>query len=308
MDDGVLSAERADGQLTDRQFVADVHRLARRGQLLGGLRVGVKRGARIAVQKGGQALRVDVVGVLVGDHDRGQAGDALEAVREVARIEQHRRVAEIGKNAGMTEMRELHVYDCALMGCRAMRLVVVTTLIVGGLLVTCVWPAIGQADPETCPPVCDQIPDTAWIPREAIPLNSTYHWPALAAAAVSMTGAATPRFRFEEVCATPALPQRHSQCRGIRQQGDGRRPRRASGSCGPRWCTGAATRAAAEQSATSVFDIATAALRGCQLGVATESPSVTVDEPNRLSAVVSGPTMHAHLSRWRTRKTARSAS
>ena len=49
-------------------------------------------------------------------------------------------------------------------------------------------------------------------------------------------------------------------------------------------------------SATSVFDIAAAALRGCQLGVAAESPSVTVDEPNRLSAVVSGPTvLHTYL-------------
>ncbi len=45
-----------------------------------------------------------------------------------------------------------------------------------------------------------------------------------------------------------------------------------------------------------MFDIAAAALRGCQLGVAAESPSVTVDEPNRLSAVVSGPTvLHTYL-------------
>jgi len=47
---------------------------------------------------------------------------------------------------------------------------------------------------------------------------------------------------------------------------------------------------------TSVFDIAAGAVRGCQLGAAAESPSVTVDEPNRLSAVVSGPTMlHTYL-------------
>jgi hypothetical protein len=37
-------------------------------------------------------------------------------VRESSRVEQHSGVAEVGKNAGMTEMRELHVYDCALMG------------------------------------------------------------------------------------------------------------------------------------------------------------------------------------------------
>jgi hypothetical protein len=50
------------------------------------------------------------------------------------------------------------------------------------------------------------------------------------------------------------------------------------------------------QNASSVFDIAAAALRGCQLGAPAESPSVTVDEPNRLAAVISGPViMHTYL-------------
>src|ERR1700722_12507723 len=89
-----------------------------------------------------------------------------------------------------------------------MRLVLAATLIASGLLVACVssW-GFAVADPETCPPVCDKIPDTAWISPSAIPLNSTYHWPSPAGSAVPLTGAATPRFRFEEVCATPALPQ-----------------------------------------------------------------------------------------------------
>ena len=43
--------------------------------------------------------------------------------------------------------------------------------------------------------------------RPSIPLNSTYRWPSLAGLAVPMTGTTTPRFRFEEVCATPAFPQ-----------------------------------------------------------------------------------------------------
>ena len=42
--------------------------------------------------------------------------------------------------------------------------------------------------------------------------------------------------------------------------------------------------------------LAAAALRGCQLGAAAESPSVTTDEPNRLAAVISGPViMHTYL-------------
>ena len=89
-----------------------------------------------------------------------------------------------------------------------MRLVLAATLIAGGLLVACVSSSgFAVADPETCPPVCDKIPDTAWISSSAIPLNATYHWPSPAGSAVPMTGGATPRFRFEEVCATPVFPQ-----------------------------------------------------------------------------------------------------
>ena len=176
-----------------------------------------------------------------------------------------------------------------------MRLVVAVTLIAGGLLVTSIslsHPV--RADPQTCPPVCDQIPDTAWISREAIPLNSTYHWPAPAASAVSMTNAATPRFRFEEVCATPAFPQdaRNSAVasRMTVDQPPGQWQLRAE-VVHWRGVTGRDGSAV-----TSVFDIAAGAVRGCQLGAAAESPSVTVDEPNRLSAVVSGPTMlHTYL-------------
>ena len=142
--------------------------------------------------------------------------------------------------------------------------------------------------------MCDQIPDTAWISASAIPLNSTYHWPSPAGSAVPMTGAATPRFRFEEVCATPGAPQdtRNSAVAG-----------RATVDNAPgQWQLRAQVlhwrgdTARGGQNATSVFAIAAAALRGCQLGAAAESPSVTVDEPNRLAAVISGPViMHTYL-------------
>lgn len=174
-----------------------------------------------------------------------------------------------------------------------MRLMLAAMLIAGGLLVSC-SPAVGRADPQTCPPVCDQIPDTAWIAPTAVPLNATYRWPPLAEIAVPMTGAATPRFRFEEVCATPVFAQdtRNSAVAG-----------RSTVDKPPgQWQLRAEVlhwrgdTARGGQSATSVFDTATAALRGCQLGAAEESPSITVDQPNRLSAVVSGPTLlHTYL-------------
>jgi len=176
-----------------------------------------------------------------------------------------------------------------------MRLVVAAMLSAGGLMMACVSSSgHAHADQETCPPVCDRIPDTAWISPSAIPLNSTYHWPPMAGLAVSMTGTATPRFRFEEVCATPALPQdtRDSAVAG----------RTTVGNAPGQWQLRAQVlhwrgdTAHGGQNASSVFDTAAAALRSCQLGAAAESPSITIDEPNRLAAVISGPVlMHTYL-------------
>ena len=105
-------------------------------------------------------------------------------------------------------MRQLHVYDCALTGVMPMRVILATMLVVGGLAVAFIAVVPAHAEPQTCPPVCDQIPDSAWIQRRAVPLDSVYGWPALAGVAVQVTGAAPgPRFRFEELCATPPVPQ-----------------------------------------------------------------------------------------------------
>ncbi|MFZ1165175.1 ATPase [Mycobacterium sp.] len=174
-----------------------------------------------------------------------------------------------------------------------MRLVMAAALTAGCLAATCVS-GIAVADPETCPPTCDQIPDTAWISPSAMPLNSTYHWPAPAGSAVSMTGTVTPRFRFEEVCATPAFPQdtRNSAVSG-RVTVDNPQGQWQLRAQVVHW---RGDTARGGQNASSVVDIAAAALRGCQLGAAAESPSITVDEPNRLSAVISGPVlMHTYL-------------
>ncbi len=80
----------AHGEVADAEFVADVHRLPRAAELCGGLRVGVQRGLWVGVQESGQARRVGVVGMLMGDQDGRQVGDALETVGERTRIEQNR--------------------------------------------------------------------------------------------------------------------------------------------------------------------------------------------------------------------------
>ena len=175
-----------------------------------------------------------------------------------------------------------------------MRLVLATLLTASGLVVGCVSSVAAHADQETCPPVCDRIPDTAWISSSGIPLNSTYRWPSLARVAVPMTGTVTPRFRFEEVCATPAFPQdtRNSAVAS----------RATVTNAGGQWQLQAQVlhwrgdTARGGDNASSVVGFAAAALRGCQLGAAGESPSLTIDEPNRLAAVISGPViMHTYL-------------
>ncbi len=97
MDYRVPAAEGANGQRPHRQFVTDPHRLAPRTELLGGLGIGVQGGIGVAVQQGGQARDVDVVRVLMGNHDRGQAGDALEAVRESAGVKEQAGLPELGE-------------------------------------------------------------------------------------------------------------------------------------------------------------------------------------------------------------------
>ena len=80
MDHGVLAADAADRQTTDGELVADVHGLPWAAQLSRGLRVGVQRRLRVGVHQCRQPRGVGVVGMLMGDQDRREPGDALEAV------------------------------------------------------------------------------------------------------------------------------------------------------------------------------------------------------------------------------------
>ncbi len=172
-----------------------------------------------------------------------------------------------------------------------MRLIVAAMLVAGGLAIAV--PA--RAEPQTCPPVCDQIPDTAWVHRRAIPLDAVYHWPALGGLAVQVTGIGpAPRFRFEELCGTPPRPQdaRESAvaARATVAHPDGQWQLQAQIM---HWRGDTARGGAA---AAAVFTDAVAALRACQQRAPQQSPSVTSDEPNRAAAVLSGPVvMHTFL-------------
>src|SRR3954452_164980 len=84
----------------------------------------------------------------------------------------------------------------------AVRLMRVVALATWGLVIapSGVWPA--GAVPGACPPICDAIPDAAWVDSTAVPLYTVYLWPALAGFAVTAPSA---RFGFEAVCGSSPI-------------------------------------------------------------------------------------------------------
>lgn len=141
-----------------------------------------------------------------------------------------------------------------------------------------------NANPPTCPPACDQIPAAAWPDTWSLPLDGVYHWPALAPLAAPVQG---PRFRFEELCASPPVPDDPRAyavaARTVAAQPDGQWQLQAQivHWRGETWRGG--------QLASAAFDAAVAALRACQATAPVFSPSITAAEPNRVAAVIAGP-------------------
>ena len=85
-----------------------------------------------------------------------------------------------------------------------MRLMLAAALATWGLAVapSAGWPA--GAVPGACPPICDAIPDSAWVNPTAVPLYPVYRWPGLAGLAVTAPSA---RFGLEALCASPPIAQ-----------------------------------------------------------------------------------------------------
>ena len=160
-----------------------------------------------------------------------------------------------------------------------MRLMLAVALATCGLAVapSAGWPA--SAVPGACPPICDAIPDSAWIDPTAVPLYSVYRWPGLAGLAVTAPSA---RFGFEALCASPPVANDARAyavaARSVVLQPKGQwnllvqvmhwRGDTASG--GP--------------TALVTLETARARLRECQ---SEASPSITTDDPQRIAAVIS---------------------
>nr|WP_231965764.1 ATPase [Mycobacterium sp. E802] len=130
-----------------------------------------------------------------------------------------------------------------------------------------------------CPPLCDRIPDSAWVAPSQLPLYREYRWPGLAGVAVT---ADAPRFRFAEDCAVSPVPG-DPRSYAVAARADVGRP---AGDCqlrvqvihwrGETWLGG--------QTALAVVQGAASALRGCRVpGMTT---SITTDQPGQLAAVL----------------------
>lgn len=168
-----------------------------------------------------------------------------------------------------------------------MRSAVVVMLVGCGLAVA--PPA--AADPDTCPPNCDRVPDAAWIAPWAMPLNARYTWPRLAGVAVT---ASAPRFRFEELCGTPPVAQDPrayavaERASVVNPDGQWQLQATVIHWRGETWRGG--------QLVDDVYHRAVTALRSCQRTNPVASPSLTTDQPGRMAAVVSGPViLHQYL-------------
>jgi hypothetical protein len=150
------------------------------------------------------------------------------------------------------------------------------------------WPA--RAVPGECPPICDAIPDSAWITPTAIPLYPVYRWPGLAGLAVTAPAA---RFGFEALCASPPVAQdARAYAVGARSvvlhpQGQWNLLVQIL-----HWRGDAAT---GGPTALATLETARSRLRDCQSDA---SPSITTNDAQRIAAVISDAgkqIMHEYL-------------
>jgi hypothetical protein len=150
-----------------------------------------------------------------------------------------------------------------------------------------------HAVPGVCPPICDAIPDSAWIAPTSIPLYPAYQWSGLAGLAVT---APSPRFGFEAMCGSPPVagdPRAYAvAARSVVLHQEGQwnvlvqvihwRGDTATG--GP--------------TALTTLETARSRLRDCQSTAAAVSPSITTDDRLRIVAVISDAghqVMHEYL-------------
>ncbi|HYZ69785.1 MAG TPA: ATPase [Mycobacterium sp.] len=153
------------------------------------------------------------------------------------------------------------------------------------------WPA--RAVPGVCPPICDAIPDAAWIAPTSIPLYPVYRWPGLAGLAAT---APSPRFGFEAVCGSAPVandPRAYAvAARSVVLHSEGQWNLLVQV---VHWRGDTAT---GGSTALTALENARSRLRDCQSTAANASPSTSTDESRRIAAVISAAgrqVMHEYL-------------
>lgn len=174
-----------------------------------------------------------------------------------------------------------------------MRLLLAMAVATCGLAVVPSAAGPAGAVPGVCPPICDAIPDSAWIASTSIPLYPVYRWPGLAGLAVT---APSPRFGFEALCGSPLLaddPRAYAVAGRsvvLHEQGQWNLLVQVVHWRGDT-ATGGAT-------ALTVLETARSRLQDCQSTAATTSPSITTNDRLRIGAVISAAgqqVMHEYL-------------
>ena len=174
-----------------------------------------------------------------------------------------------------------------------MRLLIAVALATCGLTIapSAGWPA--RAVPGECPPICDAIPDSAWIVPTSIPLFPVYRWPGLAGLSVT---APSPRFGFEALCGSPPVandPRSYAVAARsvvLHQEGQWNLLVQVI-----HWRGDTAT---GGPTALNTLGTAKSRLRDCQSTAAAVSPSITTDDQRRIVAVISDAgrqVMHEYL-------------
>jgi hypothetical protein len=193
----------------------------------------------------------------------------------------------------MAEMRQFHAYIVARRGWVYVRLLLAVVVAACGLAIapSAGWPA--RAVPGQCPPICDAIPDEAWIASTSIPLYSVYRWPGLAGLSVT---APSPRFGFEALCGSAPMandPRAYAVAARsvvLHQEGQWNLLVQVV-----HWRGDTAT---GGPTALTTLETARSRLRDCQSTAVEASPAITTDESRRVAAVISAPgqqVMHEYL-------------
>ena len=174
-----------------------------------------------------------------------------------------------------------------------MRLMLAVVVAACGLAIAPGSGGLAWAVPGECPPICDAIPDSAWIAPAAIPLYPVYHWPGLPGLAVT---ASPTRFGFEALCDSPPVAD-DPRAYVVAERAVVPNPA-GQWNLAVQVMHWRGDTAWGGPTALDALQTARTRLRDCQETAPLASPSITTDQPQQVAAVISvtgEQVMHEYL-------------